>query len=134
MNAITQQKDSIILENDRARISLGTKDACVASVTDKKTGREICKEKTAFFGLATREEALSARISLEDGVITVSTSLGDFRVRAEAFDDYFTFEILDELPKGAHLPLPSVLCWPWQRTPPASGIPLSPWQISTTTS
>lgn len=103
MNAITQQKDSIILENDRARISLGTKDACVESVTDKKTGREICKEKTAFFGLATREEALSARISLEGGVITVSTSLGNFRVRAEVFDDYFTFEILDELPKGAHL-------------------------------
>lgn len=102
MARIFEKENQIVFENAYTVITLCKASARVLSVIDKKTGRDIRGEQTAFFSLHTREcEIPVTGLSLLDDLITVNTEKGSFSVKACAYTRYFTFEILTDLPEGA---------------------------------
>lgn len=104
MTGIFERNGHIVFENAYAEIQICKETARVASVTDKRTGKDIRGEETAFFALATRTEEIPVTgLVLAGDVITVSTEAGSFAVRALAYESYFTLEILTDLPMGAFL-------------------------------
>lgn len=95
--------DTIVLANRLAKITISGTDARVLSVLDLKSGRNVCPyADNTFFKLETRDGAIIPveGLALSDGILTVRTGIGGFRVGAGVFDDYFTFELLDPLPAG----------------------------------
>jgi hypothetical protein len=98
---IKELKSSIVLENNYAKIVISKKDSSVESIIDKKTNKDIKGEDTNFFSLRTRDEEIPVkRLSLNGNIITVEAESGSFDVEVKAFDSYFTFEIMTDLPKG----------------------------------
>ncbi|MBR5459731.1 MAG: hypothetical protein IKV53_02600, partial [Clostridia bacterium] len=101
MTEIKELKSSIVLENNYAKIVISKKDSSVESIIDKKTNKDIKGEDTNFFSLRTRDEEIPVkRLSLNGNIITVEAESGSFDVEVKAFDSYFTFEIMTDLPKG----------------------------------
>ena len=101
MAKIAEIKNSIVLENNYAEITIAKKGALVEKIIDKKTGKDIRGEETAFFSLATREEEIPVKgLSLKDDIITVEAENGSFDVKVKVFDNYFTFEVITDLPEG----------------------------------
>ena len=104
MTGIKETKGYIVFENDYCEISVSAKTALVEKVIDKKTGKDIKGEDAKFFSVyknKTDEIGING-LSLKGDVITVDTELGKFDVLALAFDSYFTFEIVTNLPKGVY--------------------------------
>ncbi len=102
MHRIFEADGQIVLENDYTEIRISKKDAEVLSVLDKKTGKELSGEKTAFFSLETRTEQIPlVGLALADDVITVSSEQGSFDVLAKTHDEHFTLEVITPLPEGA---------------------------------
>ncbi len=101
MVKITETKSSILLENNYAEITLSKAGALVETIIDKKTGRNMRGEETRFFSLWTREAEIPVvGLSLNGNIITVEAENGRFDVEAKVFDNYFTFEVLTDLPEG----------------------------------
>lgn len=98
-------KESLILENKWVSIAVSLLDAKVQRITDKVTGRDICGELVSFFALVGEDkqtEILPRGLSLAGDVVTVQTDLGNFSLRIQAEAEWFTFELLTALPKGAY--------------------------------
>ena len=49
MIKLTETKNSIVLENDYAEITVAKTDSAVEKIIDKKTGKDIKGEDTHFF-------------------------------------------------------------------------------------
>ena len=98
-------KESLILENKWVSIAVSLLDAKVQRITDKVTGRDICGEPVSFFALVEQDkqtEILPRGLSLAGDVVTVQTDLGNFSLRIQAEAEWFTFELMTALPKGAY--------------------------------
>lgn len=102
MPSVTEKRNSIIFENEHAVIAVSKKDSLVEEITDKKTGNSIKGEDTYFFELITKENGNIAieGLVLNGDIVTVNTAKGSFDVKALAFDEYFTLEVLSPLPEG----------------------------------
>ncbi|MBE6649783.1 MAG: hypothetical protein E7613_00580 [Ruminococcaceae bacterium] len=101
MAKITEIKNSIVLENNYAEITLSKKNALVEKILDKKNGKDIKNEDTYFFSFvdADRETViLPTDISVKGDVIVVDTPKGKMEVKVTVFDNYFVFELVSELP------------------------------------
>ena len=70
MASIAVVKNSIVFENNYAEITVSKKTALVEKIIDKKTGKDIRGEETAFFSVATREADIRAQnpVFLEEGL------------------------------------------------------------------
>lgn len=102
MSGIEEINNAIILENKYTRIAVLKNGAFVEKIIDKKNGNDIKGKETRFFSVWTKErEVLTERLELSGDIITVFTELGNFEVRVEVFESYFTFELKTELPEGA---------------------------------
>jgi len=101
---LAENKSAIILENSFVKIEISKKDSAVLSVFDKTAGNEIKKEDTFFFSLVDKEEKAFAinGISLSKKGILVETELGNIDTAVEIFDDWYSIEVLNKLPKGAY--------------------------------
>ncbi len=104
MASIKELKNSIVLENDYAEITLSKKDSLVEKVIDKKAKKDIQGEETRFFNLFTKEleEVAVCGISLKGNVISVDTEKGAFDVMVYTFDSYFAFEVISKIPEGIY--------------------------------
>ncbi len=100
--AIKELKNSIVLENKYAEITISKKDTAVEKVIDKKTKKDIKAEDTLFFSFINRAEEPIATtgLALSGDLLIVSTEKGDVKVKALAFDNYFTFEVAEHMPEG----------------------------------
>ena len=101
MAKVTELKNSIALENDYAKITLSKKDSSVEKILDKKNDRDIKNEDTYFFSLVDADKEtviLPTGISLAGDVIVVDTPKGKLEVKVTAFDNYFVFELISEVP------------------------------------
>ena len=98
-----ENNGQLILENQWARIVISAENARVLEITEKATGENISAEATAFFSLVGQDketEILPEKLTVSGDVITVSTALGDFCVKAEEKENWFAFELLTALPEG----------------------------------
>ena len=104
MVQVKELNNSIVFENDYVQISILKKNSLVEKVTDKKTGKDIRGEETHFFTLfKNNEEKIGVNgIALNGDVITVSTEKGSFDVKVEVKPNYFTFEVITDLPEGIY--------------------------------
>lgn len=105
MTEIICKNGNIILENSYVIVTLATANASVISVVDKKTGKDIKGDETSFFSLfmPDKETAYKTlKATLENDIINVETEGGSFSVKAKAFDSYFEFELISELPKNSY--------------------------------
>ena len=96
--------NSIVLENKYAKISISS-NGLVESVYDKVFEKEISSEKTYFFHLIEKDretKCIPDCIEYENGVFKISTSLGEFKVKVEEKEDYFTFELCSKLPENSY--------------------------------
>ncbi len=105
MAGIATAEKSIVFDNAFVTLTVANAGAAVKSIIDKKTGRDIKGEDTAFFALVTADKktefkTLDAR--LEGDRVKVTTQGGDFEVKVTAFDGYFEFELLSELPRDCY--------------------------------
>ena len=102
MAKVTELKNSIVLENGYAKITLSKKDSSVEKILDKKNDKDIKNKDTYFFSVvdADRETVIAPTgLSLKGDVIVVDTPKGKLEVKVTAFDNYFVFELVSELPK-----------------------------------
>ncbi len=100
--SIAQNDKNIILENEYARIVISSIDTAVESVTDKVSGREIKGDNTHFISVITQDKetvVFPQKLECEDNIITVKTMLGDFKIKVDTSEKYFTFELVTELPE-----------------------------------
>ena len=99
---IAETKDTIVLENSFAEIIFSKKDSKVLSIKAKNNGKDIKGEDTYFFSLKNDadEDIAVTGVSLKGDIITVTSEKGSFDVKAEAFDTYFTFEVISPFPDG----------------------------------
>lgn len=96
---IFEESGRIVLENDCAMIELCRDTATVLAVWDKQTGRNIRGEETAFLALHTRTEQIPLLgLTLQGNLLTVHNRAGDWTLQIEAFDRYFTLEMVSDLP------------------------------------
>ena len=98
-------KESLILENKWVSIAISAVDATVQQIIDQQTGCNICAEPTAFFaavGADKQTQFPPKKLTLAEDILTVQTELGDFSVRIDAQEAWFTFELLTTLPKGVY--------------------------------
>ncbi len=103
MAKLAEVKNSIVLENNYAEITVSKKNALVEKIIDKKTGKDIKGEDTKFFSLWTKDAEIPVKgITLKGDVITVEAENGSFDVEVKVFDNYFTFEVLTDLPVGTY--------------------------------
>ncbi len=104
MAQVKELKNSIVFENDYAEIVISKKNSLVEKVIDKKTNKDIRGEETAFFTLFAEKDSEDkvevTGLTLKGDVITVETEKGSFNVKAEVKQNYFTFEVITNLPKG----------------------------------
>ncbi len=102
MAKVTEIKNSIVLENNYAEITLSKKNSLVEKILDKKAKKDIKGEDTYFFSLVDADKEtviLPTGLSLNKDVIVVESPKGKFEIKVEAFDNYFTFELISQLPK-----------------------------------
>ncbi len=93
----------MILENKYTTVLLD-ENSKVISVTNKKTKKDIRGEETYFFSLIGEDKKtviIPKKVNFCDGIFTVITQVGDFKIRAEIFDEYFSFELITYLPQKA---------------------------------
>ncbi|MBE6651620.1 MAG: hypothetical protein E7613_09970 [Ruminococcaceae bacterium] len=105
MTSIKKINNTIVLENDRVEIVLAKNDSLVEKVIDKKTGKDIRGEETKFFSFLTREKEETAKVSglsLNGDIIRIETDKGAFDIKALAFDNYFSFEVVSKMPEGIY--------------------------------
>ena len=105
MAAIKELKNTIVIENKHAEITLSKKTSLVEKVIDKKTKKDIRGEETKFFNFLSREKEVVAEVtnlSLKDDILTVETTKGAFDIKALAFDNYFSFEVVSKMPEGIY--------------------------------
>ncbi len=102
MAKLTELKNSIVFENDYARICISKKDSAVEKIIDKKTGKDIKGEDTCFFSFETKEEENIAvtGLAVKGEILTITTEKGSFDIEARVFDSYFTFEVKTKMPEG----------------------------------
>ncbi len=103
--SIYASDNSIVLENNYAKVLISRKDARVESVFDKVRGREMKGEDTYFFSLIAQDKktaVIPTGLCFSDGCIAVQTPLGDFRVAVMVQEEYFTFELADKLPADSY--------------------------------
>ncbi len=94
-----------VLENNYVRIEISKTDSLIKSVFDKVLQEEIKGEDTHFFSLFNAdktEEIIPRSVDYNNGVFTVGTPLGEFKVKADVRSEYFIFELLSDLPEGAY--------------------------------
>ncbi len=134
MSSIYQTTDSIIIENDYAEIRISTADASVERVINKKTGENICGEKTSFFSLTAPDRQtciIPVSLMLTDNIIRVITEIGEFSVAVAPFDSYFQFELVSPLPEGCYSVLLAHGKYVYDETDKSSvgacGIPVTYW-------
>ncbi len=99
---LSENKSSIVLENDYAQITVSKKNSAVEKIIDKKTGNDIKSEDTEFFSFETKEgEKIAVTgLSLKGELLKVETANGSFDVEVKVFDSYFTFEVKTKMPQG----------------------------------
>lgn len=96
----------IIFENKYTEIKISKADSSVIDVIDKISSKSIKGDSCNFFSLMLPDkETVVAPSSLEceGDTITVKTAIGDFKVKVATFEDFFTFELVTELPKDSFL-------------------------------
>lgn len=96
---------SIVLENRYVKILFSREDARVESIFDKVHGKELKGEDTHFFCLVAQDKetvVAPTAIGCTDGCVTVETPLGAFQVAVVQEEEYFTFELLSELPAASY--------------------------------
>ena len=128
--AIKEFKNSIVLENEYARVELSKKDASALSII-AFDGCEILAEKKPFFYLTDTEwkHFENKALTLDGDVLALSTELGDVKIKAIVRDKYFIFEVLTSLPKGAYCLFMADLNYEYdieaQDTPRAVGVAMT---------
>ncbi len=96
---LRDNKNSFVLENEFVKIEVSKKDSLVLSIVEKKTGDSILSdEKTFFFQAFDSEEQgfNTTGVSFDGNIATVMTDAGEIKVKIEAFDDHFIFEIVSK--------------------------------------
>lgn len=102
MAKVAELKNSIVLENNYAEITLSKKDSSVEKILDKTTNKDIKGEDTYFFSFVDADKEtliIPTGLSLKGDVITVNSPKGRLDVKVSAFDNYFVFELVSELPR-----------------------------------
>ena len=101
--AIKETKNSIVLENEYARLELSKKDATVLSIK-AFDGSEILAEKNVFFKLIDKDGNAfeNEGLSLDFDVLVLKTSVGELKIRVIVRDKYFIFEGMSALPEKAY--------------------------------
>ncbi len=106
MAQVKELKNCIVFENDYAEIAISKKNSLVEKVIDKKTNRDIRGEETCFFTLFKEKHSKQTvevtGLALKGDVITVDTEKGSFDVKVEVKQNYFTFEVITDLPEGIY--------------------------------
>ncbi|MBQ5746534.1 MAG: hypothetical protein IIV81_01215, partial [Clostridia bacterium] len=102
MAGIKELKNSYVLENNFAEIHLSKKNSLVEKVIDKKTKKDIRGEATSFFVFMNPdlEDIAITGLSLSGNVFTVMSDAGSVDIKAETFDNYFSFEVVSHMPEG----------------------------------
>ena len=98
------KENSIILENKYSEIYVSLS-GLVEKVFDKTEKNDIKGEDTYFFYLIGEDRETKIypnEIILQNDIISVKTSVGDFSVKAEAQEEYFTFELVTPLPENSY--------------------------------
>ncbi len=93
----------MILENKYTKIVLD-ENSKVISVTDKKTGKDIREGETHFFSLISNDKktaVIPEKVDFTENIFLVKTKIGEFKIKSEIFDDYFSFKLITPLPKEA---------------------------------
>ncbi len=101
MTKLLETKNSIVLENDCAEIEISKENALVQKIIDKKTGKDIKSKDDSFFFVLQKKNGDTIALkglAFSNGIITVDSGEGSFDVEARAFDRYFTFEVVTEIP------------------------------------
>ncbi len=99
---VKDNKNEIILENLHTKITVSKKDAVVLSALRTDISESYLSDETSvFITLFKNDEEVEIITALEysDGIISVVSKLATVRIEVKAFDNYFTFEILDNLPE-----------------------------------
>ena len=102
MAKITELPSSIVLENKYVEITLSKKNAFVERIFDKKNNKDIKGEDAYFFSLTDADRKtviLPTALSRKDDILVVDTPKGTLEIQVGAYDNYFTFELISELPK-----------------------------------
>lgn len=97
--------DSIIFENNYVKFSVSLKNGLVESVFSKEENKDIKGAETYLFSLIDKDretEIFPESLNYENDLITVSTTLGDFKIKVFAYDEYFTFELASKLPENSY--------------------------------
>ncbi len=118
MSRIKELKNSIVLENNFVKIEISRKDSEVLSVVRLDTKEDILSktEKSCFFSVYKASENESREVldgtdytihkdepcevlglDLDGDVISIKTEFQTLRVKAGVFDNYFTYEVLDDM-------------------------------------
>ena len=97
---IKSTKSEIILENLHTKIKISLNDATVTEALrlDKNISY-LSDEKCQFITLFDVNDEIVdiKKISLDNNIITVECEYQTIRIEVKAFDNYFTFEILDDI-------------------------------------
>ena len=101
--AIKETEKTVILENGYVALTLSKADGALLSVKTAG-GEELLGEVAPFFYLA--DEAFApfgnTGLSLSEGVFSLQTEIGEVKIAVTAREEYFIFEVLSALPKGAY--------------------------------
>lgn len=105
MATIGTENNNIILDNKYVTITVSCAGASVLSVIDKKTDNDIKGDDTSFFSLVKPDKKTEYKTffaTLKNDIVTIETECGDFDVKVTAFDSYFEFELISELPENSY--------------------------------
>ncbi len=103
MAKIYETQSSIIFENNYTEFAISKANGTAEKIIDKKTGKDIKADIVApFIALYTLENTSFSfkSLTLNGDVITAELENGKVELKALAFDNYFTFELLTALPEG----------------------------------
>ncbi len=96
---IKELKNSFVLENDFVKIEVSKKDAAVFSIIEKRNSLSIMSEEKAYFFAAFDKDENGIEIkgvSFDENIAAVQFPNGEIKVKIDAFDDHFVFEIVSK--------------------------------------
>lgn len=99
MKYLRETEEHIILENNYVTCTISRKEGKITSIF--ANGIDILGDKTYFFHLIDNNDKIIIPevLELDENIITVVTKVGSYRVKAEIYDEYFTFELMTHLPE-----------------------------------
>lgn len=98
MKSLRETAENIILENNYVSLTISKSDGQVKKIFSGNI--DILDEKTYFFYLIDTNDKIVVpeSLELEKDIIKVKTKMGNYHIKTEVYDDYFTFELVTHLP------------------------------------